>query len=443
MDNLKSLVISARSGDLEAFERIVQRFQDMAYGYAYSILGDFHLAEDAAQEAFIGVYCNLSKLRNPEAFAGWFRQIVFSCCSRITRRRRIETVPLDATDGIATSKPGPAEIVEKTERQEKVLDAVHALPEHQRVVTMLFYIDGYSQKEIAEFLQVPITTIKKRLYDARRRLKKRMIIMVEKTLKKKALPEDFAQKLLMFPFPRHEPSVKIDDCPGERLSIRCIDAQPYFVPLVEGGKCDWTFYDWPNRRLTGVNECHVVGRVRWKNANVLRIWRRSTDLKEEEKQEWGECHYLIEDDTWRWVKLERDNAGKAFVSEHPSPGAAKDPRFEGVPMRLEVGLKWGGFAGGEVVGVSEVHINQGSWKCLKIVHVGQHFKNPDNTPATYAEWYVAENGRTVFFRRYNGPGYAKPESPRSFESLAGNLEVEFQGITFRHSYDCIPDIALF
>jgi DNA-directed RNA polymerase specialized sigma24 family protein len=53
MEEVRSLVVRARGGDLEAYGEIVRRFQDMAYGYAYSILGDFHLAEDAAQEASV------------------------------------------------------------------------------------------------------------------------------------------------------------------------------------------------------------------------------------------------------------------------------------------------------------------------------------------------------------------------------------------------------
>ena len=91
----------------------------------------------------------------------------------------------------------------------------------------------------------------------------------------------------------------------------------------------------------------------------------------------------------------------------------------------------------EVIGVSKVTIASRSWKCLKVAGV-----SPDSK--TYFEWYVAETGRTVFFRRYNAPGWRERESerPGSFESLAGQLEVELQGITFRHWYDCIPDIAL-
>jgi len=53
VEELRTQVAAARAGDLDAYGCIVRRFQDMAYGYAYSVLGDFHLAEDAAQDAFI------------------------------------------------------------------------------------------------------------------------------------------------------------------------------------------------------------------------------------------------------------------------------------------------------------------------------------------------------------------------------------------------------
>jgi DNA-directed RNA polymerase specialized sigma24 family protein len=67
VEDLSTFVERTRAGDLKAFGEIVRRFQDMAYGYAYSILGDFHLAEDAAQEAFIQSYRDLKALRKPVA----------------------------------------------------------------------------------------------------------------------------------------------------------------------------------------------------------------------------------------------------------------------------------------------------------------------------------------------------------------------------------------
>ena len=71
LDDLTTLILRVRSGDVEAFSPVVKRFQDMAVGYAYSILGDFHLAEDAAQNAFMTAYLNLESVRDPAGFPGW------------------------------------------------------------------------------------------------------------------------------------------------------------------------------------------------------------------------------------------------------------------------------------------------------------------------------------------------------------------------------------
>ncbi len=174
----------------------------------------------------------------------------------------------------------------------------------------------------------------------------------------------------------------------------------------------------------------------------MRVWSQFHDYKREGQSDWADRHYVLEHDTWRWALISRTKEGRLHIREDPQPGVAGDPTFEPVPMKLRVGMQWEGFVGGEVVGVSRVRVGQRSWRCLKVVSGGQHFKTDDGSPASYAEWYVADTGRTVFFRRYNGPGYAAPGSPRSFESLAGEREVQFQGITFRHSYDCLPDIAL-
>jgi DNA-directed RNA polymerase specialized sigma24 family protein len=76
-ETFESLVKLAQAPDANraqrhaAFGELVVRFQDMAYGYAYAILGDAHLAQDAAQEAFIAAYQKLAQLREPAAFPGW------------------------------------------------------------------------------------------------------------------------------------------------------------------------------------------------------------------------------------------------------------------------------------------------------------------------------------------------------------------------------------
>ena len=68
MEEWITLIQRAQAGDAEAYGILVGRFQEMAYGYAYAILGDYQMAEDAAQEAFVEAYRNLVNLRQPLAF---------------------------------------------------------------------------------------------------------------------------------------------------------------------------------------------------------------------------------------------------------------------------------------------------------------------------------------------------------------------------------------
>ena len=443
MEELKSLVTRGRAGDLDAYGEIVRRFQDMAYGYAYSILGDFHLAEDAAQEAFIEAYRCLDNLREPAAFPGWFRRIVFKHCDRLRRRKQIPVAPLDAAAEVASADRSPPERAEDREMRDKVLVAIRSLPEHERTATTLFYINGYSQNDIAEFLEVPAGTVKSRLAASRSRLKERMITMVEDTLKENALPEDFADRLLRFPFPRTEPNLDIEDLLDETMSVRCTDAQTHFTPLTEHGASDWCFYDFPGAYLKGVNENRVVSCSKRGEQTILRIWSHYTELQPEEHEEWKENHVVLQDDTWRWVQVKRPQPAKLVLNRYKWSGDPEGCFSQPEPMQLEIGTEWiSGDGTSKVVGVSRVTIGEQSWKSLKVLCAAQRGKTKDGTPTVLAEWYVNEAGRTIFFRRYNGAGYAASHKPSSFESLEGNLEIEFEGRPFRHFYDCIPDIAL-
>jgi RNA polymerase sigma factor (sigma-70 family) len=183
-----------------AFGEIVKRFQDMAYACAYAVLGDFHLAEDAAQEAFIVAWRNLNQLHTPEAFPGWFKRIVLSQCSRLTRSKQLETVPLDSLWGLPSEEWEPFAQVAQEEFKQRVALAVQALPEKERMVTTLFYINAYSQNEIAAFLEVPVTTVKKRLYTARKQLRETMLDLVRTTLREQrpSKDEEFANTVALY-----------------------------------------------------------------------------------------------------------------------------------------------------------------------------------------------------------------------------------------------------
>ena len=168
---LTDLVERARRGDVEAFGCIVTRYQDMAVAYAYTRLGRFHDAEDAAQDAFIDAYVKLASLREPGAFLPWPRAVIRTRCQRLDRR----ATGVRAGDGSGADSPdagpGPGEAAEDRQLAATVDAAIGRLPEPERVVTTLFYMGGHSQREIGAFVGVPVATVKNRLRAGRARLR--------------------------------------------------------------------------------------------------------------------------------------------------------------------------------------------------------------------------------------------------------------------------------
>ena len=136
MEQLRDALERAKAGDIDGFAFLVERFQDMAVGYSYAVLGDFHLAEDAAQEAFMEAYPNLHKVYGPEAFPSWLRRVVFKHCDRIRRRKTLSTTqgipeemfiplqddrPLFAPEAIGRVPGWVAHVAEQEAEQEGVL----------------------------------------------------------------------------------------------------------------------------------------------------------------------------------------------------------------------------------------------------------------------------------------------------------------------------------
>lgn len=170
MDELVAIITNAQRGDRDAFDTLVCRFQRMAIATAYASVHDPHLAEDVAQEAFLQAWSDLPTLRDPAAFPGWFRRIVFKHGDRLTRAKRLPLSPLEDAMGIPCPDREPPAVAERRAVQRRVWAEVALLAEHQRIVVTLYYLGGYPQRDIAAFLDIPVSTVKKRLHDARARL---------------------------------------------------------------------------------------------------------------------------------------------------------------------------------------------------------------------------------------------------------------------------------
>jgi RNA polymerase sigma-70 factor, ECF subfamily len=160
------LVKAARTSDVESFGELYRRHYVAVVGVAYCVLADRHLAEDAAQEAFVIACRELARLRRAEKFAPWICTIAKRVAGRMARSRRQRGV-LEDTAAAPTANPGlhPSELVRQ---------AVQDLPRRAREVVVLHYFTGLSHKEIAASLGVSSEAVHGRLVRARRMLAERL-----------------------------------------------------------------------------------------------------------------------------------------------------------------------------------------------------------------------------------------------------------------------------
>lgn len=173
---MRQWIEGARLGDQLAWERIAKHFSGMAFSVAYGKLGDWGQAEDAVQEAFAEAFINLSKLQEADAFPGWFKTIIERQCHRFLRRKKHSTMPMDEVITMDVEKCSVESIVERKEWQERLHQSVEGLSSHSKLVVQLFYFQGYSIKEISSFLRVSPSVLKKRLFDARSKLKTSLLV---------------------------------------------------------------------------------------------------------------------------------------------------------------------------------------------------------------------------------------------------------------------------
>lgn len=168
-DELRTSVEAAQGGDRAAFERVARVFREGCIARARERLDDPDRAEDVVQEAIADAFRLIGQLREPAAFGGWLRTIVAKHCDRVNRRRR---PTLEAAALLDEGGPGAEEMIVWSEQKRELWGWVEALAAEQRTVVALHYFGEVPLAQIATLLRLPLSTVKKRLHDARARLRR-------------------------------------------------------------------------------------------------------------------------------------------------------------------------------------------------------------------------------------------------------------------------------
>lgn len=168
-DPLAPLIQRILGGEMDAFEDLVAHTEARILALAWRMLGDRHLAEDAAQETYLRVFRSLHRFRADERFEGWLVGIAVNVCRDLARKRGPQPWPLDAMDLLA-SDPATMDAEESTlwhQRRALVQQALERLPEAERAALVLRDLEGLSSEEAARILGVRPVTIRSQAASAR------------------------------------------------------------------------------------------------------------------------------------------------------------------------------------------------------------------------------------------------------------------------------------
>jgi RNA polymerase sigma-70 factor (ECF subfamily) len=160
------LVNAVLDGNKRAFGMLVTRYERPVRAVALEVLGEYHLASDVSQDAFVTAYENLPGLRKHTAFGPWLIKITRRRALDFVRRRQKES-PQDSAVAAAIVNPNG----QLDEDKQWLLAAVIKLPESEKQVVMLRYFSGQSVKEVAEIAGRSVGTVTKQLSRAHRHLR--------------------------------------------------------------------------------------------------------------------------------------------------------------------------------------------------------------------------------------------------------------------------------
>lgn len=166
----EDLVEAFQSGDISAFDQLVSRWDRKIQGVVYRLIGNHEEARDLSQEAFLKAYRALGRFKKEARFSSWLYQIAVNATrDRLRRRRRQADLSLDDIEerpeaALRDAGPTAFDLIESSDLSRAVAAAVAALPDEQREVVILKEYEGLTFPEIAEALDVPLSTVKTRLY---------------------------------------------------------------------------------------------------------------------------------------------------------------------------------------------------------------------------------------------------------------------------------------
>ncbi len=176
----RDLIEQVKDGDHQAFEELVKRYEARVAATVFGMLGHCQTAEDVGQEVFIRLFKYIKSFRDDASLATYLTRIAINLClTELNRRKRRLLIFGGSDDEVERVHIDPDDTIERAEDKKLVHDALQELDPDFRAVAVLRLIEGYSTRETAEMLDLPLGTVLSRLSRAQKKLKNLLAPYIE------------------------------------------------------------------------------------------------------------------------------------------------------------------------------------------------------------------------------------------------------------------------
>lgn len=401
-------------------------------------------ADDVLQEVYLSAYRKFPQLKNKDAFKTWIISIARNKCNDYFRAKAAQmeiSIEELSQQELSAGRLGISVV-------HTVRETLDRLGDKDKQILYLYFWKELPQTEIAKILDIPVGTVKSRLFTAKQHFKNKYPYQTQK-LK----GDTIMQKL-----PEYIPEYTIERLDAEPFSVRWEELQGWLIVPRVGQKLTWGMYDFPERKRTEYTEMEVIGKAEVHGIEGVEVVAMQFDPADYYRT--GALDRVER----RFVAQLTDTHSRYLAETHMEDGVRKCYTFLDGEAFLnnwgfgedncgnEVNLRPKGLLHREencvtgtiprevvdVVGCYRVTIGGKSYDTVCVMDIECY------NDAVASEQYVDQNGRTVLWRRFNRDDWAidrfggKPWS----EKLPDNERLTINGETYVHWYDCISDYIL-
>ena len=394
-------------------------------------------ADDLLQEVYLTAYQKFAGLKDKDAFKAWLISIARNKCNDYFRnmQARYEIPLCDVENELSDSRYGVASVVAVSETMELLSDK-------DKQILYLYFWKQLPQSEIAKKLDLPVGTVKSRLYTAKQNFKVKYPYHIDS-----AKGENNMKKL-----PEFIPEYKIEASTLPPFSVKWEELMGWFLIPKLGEKLSWGMYDIPSRKCSFVYDMEVLGKAKVHGIEGVELTAKETAYADKTERIGRSFVAQLTDTHCRYLAtLRNDGEIRNYITFLDGDEFLLNWGFgdENCGNETNLTVKGDIRRNGntvttenkdfllDIVGRYTVTIGSKSYDTICVMNVEAY------NCGVISEQFLDKDGKTVLWRRYNRDDWAIDHYKRKWsEQLPDNDRLVVNGIIYVHWYDCITDYIL-